>query len=443
MLRKMTFWLSVLILLSSQSCLVMENPYPAMAPGSWRAVLQIDPSYISPNKKGEPLPEKLNLQFEEVTRGQLPFNFEVSYMEGETFVIDLINGTERIRIPADQIYFGRDLATAKDTVRINFPLYESYLVGLYEEDTFEGKYVVSSRQNYEIPFLAKHGESYRFTQLRKEPMMDVSGSWAVQFGLDTEEPFPGVGEFVQNGNALTGTFRIETGDYRFLEGSIQDNKIYLSCFDGSHAFLFEAKILPDSTMIGSFRSGKHYQTTWEAVRTDTPALTSPYELTRVQDTTTAIDFAFPDPNGRMVSLQDPALAGKAKIVQIMGTWCPNCRDETRFLVDYLQENPSDDLAVLAVAFEKHRDLQAAGPLLKKYQEKMKIPYPILYGGYYQKAEASRQLPMLSEIISYPTLLFLDRENRVVKVHTGFDGPATSRYADFTQEFHEIVEGLIN
>lgn len=443
MLRKMTFWLSVLILLSSQSCLVMENPYPAMAPGSWRAVLQIDPSYISPNKKGEPLPEKLNLQFEEVTRGQLPFNFEVSYMEGETFVIDLINGTERIRIPADQIYFGRDLATAKDTVRINFPLYESYLVGLYEEDTFEGKYVVSSRQNYEIPFLAKHGESYRFTQLRKEPMMDVSGSWAVQFGLDTEEPFPGVGEFVQNGNALTGTFRTETGDYRFLEGSIQDNKIYLSCFDGSHAFLFEAKILPDSTMIGSFRSGKHYQTTWEAVRTDTPALTSPYELTRVQDTTTAIDFAFPDPNGRMVSLQDPALAGKAKIVQIMGTWCPNCRDETRFLVDYLQENPSDDLAVLAVAFEKHRDLQAAGPLLKKYQEKMKIPYPILYGGYYQKAEASRQLPMLSEIISYPTLLFLDRENRVVKVHTGFDGPATSRYADFTQEFHEIVEGLIN
>ena len=444
MLRRTTLWLAMAILFSTQSCLVVDNPYTAMAPGTWRAVLQIDPSYISPNKKGEPLPEKLNLKFEEVTKGQLPFNFEVIYAEegSDRFVIDLINGEERIRIPEDQIYFGRDLQTAKDTIRITFPLYESYISGLYEEDTFEGKYVVTTRENYEIPFIAKHGEGHRFTQLKKEPSMDISGSWAVQFGLDTDDPYPGIGEFKQDGNALTGTFRTETGDYRYLEGSIQANKIYLSVFDGSHAFLFEGKILPDSTIIGSFRSGKHYQTTWEAKRSADLSLTSPYELTTIAGESDVLSISFPNPEGEMVTLEDPAFAGKAKIIQIMGTWCPNCRDETKFLVNYLKENPQEDLAVLALAFEKHRSLEKAGPLLKKYQERMEIPYPLLYGGYYNKKEATEQLPMLSEIISYPTLLFLDRDNRVVKIHTGFDGPATSRYTDFVQEFDEIVEGLI-
>ena len=70
----------------------------------------------------------------------------------------------------------------------------------------------------------------------------------------------------KDGNKLTGTFRTDTGDYRFLEGSVQANKMYLSVFDGSHAFLFEAKLMEDSALIGSFRSGNHYKTLWEAER---------------------------------------------------------------------------------------------------------------------------------------------------------------------------------
>ena len=121
-------------------------------------------------------------------------------------------------------------------------------------------------ENYAIRFKAKHGRDHRFTQLKKEPLFDISGKWETTFGIDKSEPYPAIGEFKQSGNKLTGTFLTETGDYRFLEGTVQANKMYLSVFDGSHAFLFEAKLMEDSTLIGSFRSGNHYKTLWEAKR---------------------------------------------------------------------------------------------------------------------------------------------------------------------------------
>ncbi|MCB0643656.1 MAG: TlpA family protein disulfide reductase, partial [Phaeodactylibacter sp.] len=65
------FLLSLLWLLPG--CLVIENPYSSLAPGIWRAVLELEPKFITPNKKGEPLPEKLNIQFDEVAGGELPF----------------------------------------------------------------------------------------------------------------------------------------------------------------------------------------------------------------------------------------------------------------------------------------------------------------------------------------------------------------------------------
>ena len=44
---------------------------------------------------------------------------------------------------------------------------------------------------------------------------------------------------------------------------------------------------------------------------------------------------------------------------------------------------------------------------------------------------------------YPTTLFLDRRHRIVKIHSGFDGPATGeRYARVKKEFEEAVAALL-
>lgn len=420
-------------------CFVMDNQFSGLPPGKWRAVLKLDPSNVTPNPKGEPLPEKLNLKFEEVTAGELPFNFEVIYENEERFYIEVINGEERVRL--DDIVMGHDRSTAKDTILIDIPIFDSYIRGIYEENLIEGTWVVRNREAYSIPFVARYGQAHRFTTLRKTPALDLTGNWKTFFEVDTDKPFPAIGEFQQDGNHLLGTFRTETGDYRFLEGTVQADKLYLSCFDGSHAFLFEGKIQPDSSIVGIFRSGKHYQTIWEARRDPSFQLSDPDSLTHLNAGADRISFSFPDADGNIISLDDKRFEGKAKIVQIMGTWCPNCLDETKFLLNYLQENPTEDVALIALAFEKYRDEEKALQTIRTYRDKMQLPYPILYAGYYANEEAVKSLPMLDRIFSFPTMIFMDKDNRVRKIHTGFDGPATSKYPEFIADFKQTVQSL--
>jgi len=432
----LVLFISVSILL--QSCLKVSNKFEGLPPGKWRAVLKLDNRPKVVNKKAEPLPELMDLEFEEVSQGELPFTFEVIQDDNDKFYIEIINGEERIAVK--DIEFWLDKKTAKDSFRINFPLYETYIEGLYEGRVMEGKWYVPAKGLYEIPFVAHHGQGHRFSTLKKEPVMDVSGKWEVTF-LEKDDPYPAIGEFVQKGNQVTGTFLTETGDYRFLEGEIQNNKLYLSVFDGAHAFLYEAKIT-DGKMIGSFRSGKHYKVIWEAKKNDDFELTDPNKLTYLNEGFDKVEFEFPNTDGKMVSTNDPKYQGKPKIIQIFGTWCPNCLDETIFLKNYIENNDLKDLEIIALAFEKHRDLSKATASVKRYKEKINLPYEMLVAGYYNKKEAAKSLPMLNHILSYPTMIFVDRNDKVVKIHTGFAGPATSEFPNFKKDFDATIKSLI-
>lgn len=420
-------------------CLVVQEPYPAVAPGVWRGVLKLDASGRPPALLAGQT-DDVEMHYGDIRSGELPFLFEVIYDSDSSFHIEIINGPERILIR--DVAFGRSRERALDTLRIDFDIYETWISAFVEEKGMEGYWYVPTRGDYRIPFTAQHGKNYRFTTLNQPPALDLSGRWAATFTPEGEDPYPAIAEFQQQGNHLLGTFLTETGDYRFLEGTVQGERFYLSTFDGSHAFLFEGKIQPDSTLIGIFRSGKHYQSTWSARRDPDFQLGDPDTLTRLRGEVQTLDFAFPNPEGRLVSPNDPAYAGKVKIIQIMGTWCPNCRDETEFLVRFLKDNPREDLAVIALAFEKHRDPAKARAAIEKYRRHFGMNYEILHAGYYKKEEAVQALPMLEKIISYPTLIFLDRENRVRRIHTGFAGPATSAYDDFVEDFKAYVESLL-
>ncbi|HHM21005.1 MAG TPA: TlpA family protein disulfide reductase [Bacteroidetes bacterium] len=422
-------------------CITIENPYPALPPGIWRAVLKINPEFIKPNPKGKPQPDKVDMTYPDVEPGVLPFNFEVVYDNDSVFHIEIINGEERITLPPEDISFGRTRNRARDTIRIEFPIYDSYITGAFAGDVIEGQWVVRNRTNYAIPFVAKQGKAYRFTVLKKKPAADLTGKWKVTFGPETNDPYPAIGDFKQNGNHLTGTFLTETGDYRFLEGTVQGNKFWLSVFDGAHAFLFEGKILNQNQLTGAFYSGIHYTTTWEARRDPDAALAHPDSLTFLRPGYDALTFAFENPAGKIISPDNPEYHGKIKIIQILGTWCPNCRDETAFLTDYLKKNNPENLAVIGLAFEKYRDPQKANRAIQTYKEKFGINYEIVHAGYYNKDEAAKALPMLNHILSYPTMIFLDKNNKVKKIHTGFYGPATDQYDEFKKEFESTINSL--
>lgn len=438
--RYLLFGLILTLTLGFFKQCVIPNQFNVIAPGPWRSVLLLNGKKANPMRsKREFIKKGDELTYEEVTAGELPFIFNVVYTSPDSFYLEVINGDEVLIV--DDISYGHDRVKGEDTIRIEFPIYNSYIKAVFEDKVIEGNWFDRNRENYSIPFVAKQGQSHRFTTLRKEPVMDVSGRWEVEFGTETDEPYSAIGEFKQDGNKLSGTFLTETGDYRYLAGTIQKDKIYLSTFDGSHAFLFEAKIMEDKSLMGIFQSGKHYKTNWKATKNDDAKLGSAYELTYLKKGYNTFDFAFKDVDGNMVSSKDERFKGKAKIIQIFGTWCPNCRDETNFLVPFYNKEKPKNVEIIGLAFEKSRDFKTASNTVKTYIDKMNVPYPMLIAGYAKKSEASEALPMLNAVISYPTIIFIDKNDKVVKIHTGFNGPATSQYDEFVKEFEEIIETL--
>lgn len=427
--------LAAFVVLSAAGCITTDTTYSRVAPGIWRGVLELEKYRVPVSKK-----DTIYILYDQFKAGDLPFNFEVKYVDNQRFYVEIINGAERIR--CDSVGYGRDRRTARDTLTIWFPEYQSYLHAEIRGGVMEGEWVVTTKENYRIPFYAKAGQDHRFTRLTEPPTADLSGEWATLFGVDTDQPEKAVGEFQQKNNHLEGTFRTETGDYRFLEGTIQQNKFWLSCFDGAHAYLFAGAIQGDSLQ-GEFRSGTHHRALWTAWRDPNFRLADADSLTTLKAGTAGIAFTLPMPDGRRLTFPSPAFEGKIKIFTIMGTWCPNCRDEGRFLAEFLQKNPAAaaDLAVVGFAFERGKDTTQMLAHLAEYKKRMGLPYDLVLAGKNSTAEAARVFPALQNIMAFPTMIVLDKQNRVRRIHTGFDGPATSRYADFQRDFTALIETL--
>lgn len=435
---KSNFRLGILfiLVLNLFSCIIAPNQFSQLPPGEWRGILKLDPSNWDKAKvHGRDV--NPNVIIDEATLGELPFNFTVRYIDQDSFYIVLRNAGDTVI--ADKIEFGWDKSIAKDTIRIYFDTYDAYITGIFEERLIQGEYVVNTRENYRIPFVAHYGKDYRFSELRKQPFMDITGQWKTTFAAG-EEAYHAIGEFRQSGNRLTGTFLTEKGDYRFLEGDIQADKIYLSAFDGGQTTLFEGKILPDSTIIGSFWNGIHFKTSWTAERNSDFQLTDPTSITHLLPGYTHLDFSFSDTDGNTITLNDERFQGKAKVIQINGTWCPNCKDETNFLAEFYKTKP-DNLEIIGVSFEKYTDTLKAYKAIDHYVKKFGVPYPMLYGGINNAESFSKAFPMLSRINSYPTTVYLNKDNSVFKIYSGFSGPATSGYQQFINDFEKTIEEI--
>ena len=308
---------------------------------------------------------------------------------------------------------------------------------------FRGKFIKESLERI-VPFKATFGKEERFSAKNK-PQVNVSGIWEAEFSPNTEDSYLGKGIFTQKGNKVTGTFRTTTGDYRYLDGIMDGDIMKVSAFDGAHAFLFTAKVT-DSSLRGTFYSGNHFQEPFIAKRNESFELPDADSLTYLKKGYDKLAFSFPDINGTLISLEDDRFKNKAVIVQIMGTWCPNCLDESKFLVNYLKENTKLDIEVVALAFEYAKTEEGAIESINRLKTAIGVDYPILLAqfGTSNKSKAQEKLPMLNHVLSYPTTIFIDKIGDVRKIHTGFNGPATGeKYEVFKEEFDGFVKALAN
>lgn len=393
---------------------------PSIQTGNWRATLNI-------NTVDSPL--------------LLPFNIMV------------VEAEHKAAMPTFRIQNGEEMIEAtmvtKDTTNptqftITLPVFNSTITARLDDQLLVGQWNNYAKEGYSLPFKAEHGSAQRFLNTQA-PSQPLAKRWKVTFRPNTPDAYPAIGLFdVDKDGKVTGTFLTETGDYRYLAGHFDGRLLQLSCFDGAHAFLFKATLDEQGDLNGRFWSGNHWQTSWTASPNEDFELKDMQNLTYLKEGYEYLEFAFPDMNGDTVVYDSSRYQDKITIVQISGSWCPNCMDASRFLSQLYRDNKDKGLHIVAIDYELENNFELFQINEKKLRKDLNIGYPVLFGGLAKKAIASTTLPMLSKIISYPTSIFIDKTGKVRAIHTGFAGPGTGEiYTNYIQQTKAFVQELLS
>jgi len=364
----------------------------------------------------------------------VPFNFEVTNVSGKTHIA-IINGDERFKVD--------NITQKKDSVFIIMPLFDSEFRLKLAGGELTGRWIKHLGDKDDVMnFKATPNTPWRFFKPGGKPGINVSGRWAGMFG---DKKIQTVGEFKQTGDRLTGTFLSNSGDYRYLEGTVRDNELYLSCFDGGHAFTFTARVDGGKLTAGKFYAGLSSIDNWSAVKNPNAKLPDSYSLTSLKPGYKKLAFSFRDTKGKTVSLTDARFKNKVVIVQIMGSWCPNCMDETNYFVNtYYKKYHAKGVEIVGLAYERTTDFKKSQRTLAQLKARFNMPYPVLITGYTNAAgEQIKSLPMLAEFKGFPTTIIINKKGEVAKIHTGFSGPGTGNYyIEFTKEFEGLTDNLL-
>ena len=195
---------------------------------------------------------------------------------------------------------------------------------------------------YHVPFTLTNAASTNSSQA-------IAGCWDVWFGANNAEQAGTADaqlDLRSDNGQVEGTMRTPTGDYRYLAGHFDGEKLVLQTFDGAHLFYFGATFTNNQWTDGHFYSGNHYHTTWSA------ALAEPWEsgvaLAQLNPPADSLFVRLINAEGNSYNRTLVPTEGRVTVLDILGTWCPNCMDEVRLLTALPMEHADQ----LSVAFER-------------------------------------------------------------------------------------------
>lgn len=371
-----------------------------MQQGKWRGILLIDKTD---------------------SRNVLPFIFEFSKTGTGGMEMTIINADEKIK--ADEV-------TMKgDSVFIKMPVFKDEIhAKIIRNDSLAGQYFhFGSKSSYGIPFYATTKQKNRFSETGVKSLIDVSGRWETTMQPGDSDEYKIIGEFRQTGSRVTGTFLTTSGDYRYLEGIAEGNKFLLSCIDGAHTLLFKAEITPDGKLDnGVLIGGPAWVEKWQAVKNENAKLPDPEKQSSIKEGTGIVNFKFKDLNGNDVSLSDKKFAGKNIVLQIMGSWCPNCMDETRLYSELYKTYKDKGFEFIGLCFESN-NYDESKARIERFVNQLNAGYTFLYAGEVGNKQVLTALPFMKDFKGYPTTIYLDKNHKPLKVFTGFSGPGTGEH----------------
>ncbi len=381
--------------------------------------------------------------------GEVNFGIDLK-QQGNTLSAVLVNATDHQPF-SSATWDGQTL-----TLRLDY--YDGQLTLHYlSPQRMEGEYSrLTSKGVVHIPVtLAPHGE---ITATKPWTGPSLTGDWLLH-----EEGAQGAEEntlttfqqekMATSGGKVAATAILEpvSGDTGLLHGVVSTDAngrthFHLSRFDGIHVLALDGEFALDGSLKGQI-GGVKALSAFTAERAKDAAVADPNalagSLTKVKDPQEPFRFSGVDQSGKTVDQSSPQFKGKTVIVDIFGTWCPNCHDEAPLLEKIYRKYQGQGLVIVGLAYEYIDDATRNLRQISIYRDKYGITFPLLLAGTTDQGQIEKTLPQLVNFGAYPTTVFLDRNGRVRAIHAGFAGPSTGgKYQEVQQHMDELTREIV-
>jgi peroxiredoxin len=361
----------------------------------------------------------------------VPFRFELSG-DGANTQGTFFNGEERLTSSSGRLSNGN--------LNLQWDYLATRLDGTYKDGVIDGQYIGSVGPRDKGAHLF-HAVRAAKAQEADPNAPSIAGLWIIPNNSSKGER---AWRFVvqQKGAEVSAAILRVDGDTGAITGTYKNGKFVLSHFSGFRPNVLEIALLKNGDL-DILQNGK---AKLSAVRAETaqargiPLPADPTRHTGVKDASEPFRFSFPDLNGKLVSNTDARFQNKVVLVEVTGSWCPNCHDEAPFLVEMYRRYHDRGLEIVALSFEEADQLQ--DPVrLRAFVKKYGIEYTMLLCG--EQDDAKVKLTQADNWNAWPTTFFLGRDGRVRGVHAGF--PSTGSGDLFRQakaDFVAQVERLL-
>jgi len=363
------------------------------------------------------------------SNAEVPFLIKFKYLNKKLTGV-LYNGKETISL--------KDITYKESEISIPLQTYELSLELTQQTPTLVTGNLVRHNKNpiLKTPVTGTFGIKKRYETPKGKALINLSGKWTLTMEDEDGKMSPAIGTFTQKNHHFSGSILTPTGDYRYVDGQVNGNDFEGASFDGVYNYILKGSVR-NGVMAAEVLSNSKTKVSGKI--DPMASLPNAYEQTKIKE----LKFIFPNLKGKSVSLNHPRFIGKPVIVQIFGSWCPNCLDEMNYLVPWYQENSKRGVEIIALAFERSLSVEGATRQLVKVQKKLKIPYALLQAGSTAEHKPAERIEGLTNFISFPTTIFLDKNHQVVKVHAGFSGPSTGEFFEkWKVEFNQTVDKLL-
>jgi thiol-disulfide isomerase/thioredoxin len=361
----------------------------------------------------------------------IPFRLQIAG-DGSNVQGWLFNGDDKVIANAGSFQNG--------SLVLNFDSYAAKLEAKLENGALVGQYGPMLKKTYPV---VAHRHTAETNAGANAP--SINGLWEVAVKSSKgEQAWRLIVQQKSASNVSAAILRVD-GDTGALTGSYKDGHFVLSHFSGGRPALMILTPAADGTLAVDM-TDLHGKSQLTATRPDVarakglPPPTDPDHHTTVKDPSEPFRFSAPDLSGKQVSNTDARFQGKVVLVNVTGSWCPNCHDEAPFLAELFRKYRSQGLEVVALSFEEEDQLKNP-TRLRAFMKEYGIDYTVLLAGTTEERDAKLTQPL--NLNSWPTTFFLGRDGRVRFVHAGFPGPASGDlYRQAAHEFYSQVESLL-